>query len=37
MEILSEEEHLENVVIVVTLILIWTFKPWDGESWTGWI
>jgi hypothetical protein len=37
MEIPSDEEHLEDVGIGVTLILIWIFKPWDGETWTGWI
>jgi hypothetical protein len=37
MEIPSEEEHLEDVGIGVTLIVIWIFGPWDGESWTGWI
>ena len=33
----SEKDHLENVGICVTLILIWIFKQWDGEEWTGWI
>jgi hypothetical protein len=37
MEIPSEEEHLEDVGIGVTFIIIWIFKPWDGETWTGWI
>jgi hypothetical protein len=37
MEIPSEEDRLEDVGIGVTLILIWIFKPWDGESWTRWI
>jgi hypothetical protein len=28
----SENDHLEDVGIVVILILIWIFKPWDGEA-----
>jgi hypothetical protein len=30
----SEKDHLENVGIGLTLILIRVFKQWDGESWT---
>jgi hypothetical protein len=33
----SEKDHLEDVGIGVTLILIWIFKQWDGETWTGWV
>jgi hypothetical protein len=31
----NEEDHLEDYGIGVTLILIWIFKSWDGETWTG--
>jgi hypothetical protein len=31
----SEKDHLENFGILVTLILIWIFKQWDGVAWTG--
>jgi len=34
---LSEKDHLEDAGKGVTLILIWIFKQWDGEAWTGWI
>jgi hypothetical protein len=33
----SEKDHLEDVGMGVTLILIWIFKKWDGEAWTAWI
>ena len=37
MEKPSEKDNLEHVGIGVTLILIWSFKQWDGEAWIGWI
>jgi hypothetical protein len=31
------KRHLEDEGISGTLILIWIFRQWDGEAWTGWI
>ena len=32
---LSDTVHLEDRNVDMKIILKWTFKIWDGESWTG--
>jgi len=32
---LRERDHLENLVVVGTIIIKWMFKKWVGEAWTG--
>jgi hypothetical protein len=34
---LSKKDHLEDVGIGVTLIIIWILKQWNEEAWIGWI
>jgi len=32
---LKERDHLENLGVAGSTVLIWIFKKWDREAWTG--
>jgi hypothetical protein len=32
---LKERDHLEDVGIDGKIVLIWIFRKWNGEAWTG--
>jgi len=34
---ISQRDHLENLDVDGRIILIWIYKKWDEQEWTGFI